>query len=188
MTSSPINTIDRYDRTDLVAVNASISPAGRTHQLAEAAVRLAGGGRVIDLALLDAGALLGRNLDHELDEAIALASSARRLVLATPVYRTTFTSLLKAFVERLPKDALEHTAVVLAASGSGPRHFLSLDTGVRSLVASVKGWTVPTVAYGGADQFTEDGEPLPEVLGPLALALDEAERLARSFSEAPLTA
>jgi FMN reductase len=176
----------------LLAVNASISPAGRTHRLARAAVRAAGTalpgepeGLVIDLASIDAGALLGRSLDPALDEAVAAATEASVLVLVTPIYRATFTSLLKAFVERLPRDALAGTAVILAASSSGPSHFLSLDTGLRALVASVKGWTVPSVAYGSPDQFDEDGEPRPALIASLAVALAEASRLTGALAPLP---
>ena len=152
----------------LVAVSAGDSPASKTRALAAAA-----GGRLIDLLTLPADGLLGRAPSPEVDRADALASSATTLVVATPVYRATYTGALKAFFDRFPTDALRGTAVVLCATAGSRDHYLSLDTGGRSLIASLGGWTVPTVVYAVSADF-EDGSPGPALVATLQQALDEA--------------
>jgi FMN reductase len=161
----------------LVAVSSGDSATSKTRALAAAAVEGRPGGTLIDLLDLPADALLGRRQDPVVDQAVAAASAASVLVLATPVYRATFNGSLKAFLDRFPTDALRHTAVVLAATAAAPSHFLALDTGGRAVVASLGGWTVPTVVYATGSDF-EDGRPGASVLGVLATALDEADRLA----------
>ena len=55
----------------LFAVNASPSPSSTTHALATAVIELAGEGTVVDLADYDAGALLGRHADPDVDALLA---------------------------------------------------------------------------------------------------------------------
>jgi FMN reductase len=163
----------------LVAVSAGDSPTSKTRALARSALDIEGGGRLLDLIELPAEGLLGRRPDPAVDEAVASASSAGILVLATPVYRATYSGALKAFLDRFPTDALVRTAVVLCATAAAPAHFLALDTGGRALVASLGGWTVPTVVYATGRDF-EDNTPGAALLDVLGSALAEA-RLARAF-------
>ncbi|MGA3146960.1 MAG: NAD(P)H-dependent oxidoreductase [Acidimicrobiales bacterium] len=165
---------------DLVVVSSSDSPTSKTRALANAAIEVGGGGRLVDLVELPADALLGRRQDELVDDAVAAASAAGILLLATPVYRATFNGALKAFLDRFPSDALLRTAVVLAATAGSPAHFLSLDTGGRAVVASLGGWTVPTVVYATGADFI-DGAPGPSLLETLEVALGQARSLAATL-------
>lgn len=160
----------------LVAVSSGDSATSKTRALAVAALEVGGGGRLIDLIDLPADALLGRRQDDAVDDAVAVAASASVLVLATPIYRATFNGSLKAFLDRFEANALARTAVVLAATAGGPAHFLSLDTGGRSVVASLGGWTVPTVVYATSADFT-DGQPSSAAVDALRTALAQARAL-----------
>jgi FMN reductase len=165
---------------DLVVVSSSDSPTSKTRALANAAIEIGGGGRLVDLVDLPADALLGRRQDRALDDAVSAASSAGILLLATPIYRATINGTMKAFLDRFPTDALLRTAVVLAATAGSPTHFLALDTGGRAAVASLGGWTVPTVVYATGADFT-DGIPGPSLLETLEIALGQARTLASAL-------
>jgi FMN reductase len=166
----------------LVVVSSGDSATSKTRALANAAVELGGGGQLVDLVELPADALLGRVQDQAVDDAVAAASSAGVLVLATPVYRATYNGALKAFLDRFPPDALARTAVVLVATAASPAHFLALDTSGRAVVASLSGWTVPTVVYATGADFTADG-PGPSVLENLSVALGQARSLATALDQ-----
>jgi FMN reductase len=166
----------------VVAVSSGDSATSKTRALAAAALELAGGGRLIDLIDLTADALLGRGVDPEVTEAVAAASAAPVLLLATPIYRATFNGTMKAFLDRFGPDALARTAVVWLGTAAAPGHFLALDTGGRAVVASLHGWTVPTVVYATAADFSE-GRPTQGVLDTLGLALAEARSLAGSLRD-----
>lgn len=168
----------------LVAVNGSPSDTSKTHAVAAAAITLHGGGTLIDLTDLDGDALLLRGEHDSVKAALAAIAVADVVVLVTPVYRATFSGLLKLLLDQLPHGALEGTAVVLAATGASSAHYLSLDTGLRAVVASLGGWAVPTVVYATGDDFNEGNEPAPELLDRLQQALDEAARIA-STTTAP---
>ncbi len=163
----------------LVAVSAGDSPTSKTRALARSALDLEGDGRLLDLVELPADGLLGRRSDPVVDAAVALASSAGILVLATPVYRATYSGALKAFLDRFPTGALARTAVVLCATAAAPIHYLALDTGGRALVASLGGWTVPTVVYATGRDF-EGATPGTDLLQLMGTALAEA-RMVRAL-------
>jgi FMN reductase len=164
----------------LVVVSSGDSPTSKTRALAEAALAIGGGGHLIDLVDLPADALLGRRHDQSVDDAVAAAAGAATLVLATPVYRATYNGAMKAFLDRFPTDALAGTVVVLAATAASPAHFLALDTGGRAVVASLGGWTAPTVVYATGADFV-DGRPDPALLQLMGVALDEARAVARAL-------
>ena len=164
----------------LVAVHAGESETSRTRALAVAALELGGGGELIELSALSADGLLGRAPDPAVDAAVAAASGASTLVLASPVYRATVAGALKAFLDRFATGALAGTAVVLAATAAVPQHYLSLDTSGRALVASLDGWTVPTVVYATSADIV-DGKVGADVLDRLRRALDEAAAVTRGL-------
>ena len=163
--------------SDLVVVSSSDSATSKTRALADAAIDLGGGGHLVDLVELPADALLGRRQDRAVDDAVGAASAAAVLVLATPVYRATFNGSLKAFLDRFPTDALLQTAVVLAATAGFAGPLPVPGHRGRAVVASLGGWTVPTVVYATGADF-DDGRPVPSLLENLSLALGQARSLA----------
>jgi FMN reductase len=160
-----------------VAVSAGETATSKTRALAAAALDAAGGGQLIELRDLSADGLLGRTEDADVVAAVDAATSASVLILASPVYRATVTGALKSFLDRFPAEALRETAVVLAATAGSSLHYLSLDTSGRALVASLGGWTVPTVVYATGDDFV-DGAPSSGLLTTVERAVAEAKRLA----------
>jgi FMN reductase len=168
----------------VVAVNGSPSPTSSTSALAHAAIELAGGGVVVNVGDLDADALLLRGEHESLRAALETITNATTLVLATPVYRATYSGLLKLVLDQLPPNALRGTAVVLAATAASELHFLALDTGGRSVVASLGGWTVPTVVYATPEGFV-DKVPTEKTIGLLRRALREATTITTALGDSP---
>jgi len=170
--------------TNLLAINSSPSHPSRTRAITELAIELEGG-RLLDVRSIDAEALLLRRDHPSLDEARAAVAAAGIVLLATPVYRATYSGLLKVLLDLLPQDGLAGKACILAATARIPGHFLSLDTGLRAAVASVRGWSVPTVVYAVPEDFDEQGRPLAGVRGALESALAEARVVASALSRQP---
>lgn len=164
----------------LVAISAGESSSSKTTALI-APVVAEHRGSLIELSQLSAEGLLGRIDDREVADAVATASSSDVLIVATPVYRATYTGALKAFFDRFEPDALANTAAVLCATAIAPEHYLALDTSGRALIASLRGWAVPTVVYATRNDFT-DGGPSPDVLERLRSAIGEAEQIIRGRS------
>ena len=128
---------------------------------------------------LDPAGLIGTTPSPDVGALLQAIDAASILVLVTPIYRATYSGLLKVVFDQLPAGGLEGKAAVLAATAGGPAHYLALDTGMRSLVASLDGWTVPTITYATPADFDEQKIPSENVRVSLAEALAEAQWVLR---------
>ena len=173
-----------------VAICGSPASASTSRLLAERVLTLLEGrgfeSELIDLSSLPADALLGRAEDASpgegaVAEALAAVDRASVLVLATPVYRATYTALLKTLFDLMPQGALAGKVSVLIATGYGAGHLLAIDHGLRPLVASLDGLSAATGIYATAEAVV-DGEPLPELEARLIRAADEAAAIAAGLA------
>ena len=175
--------------TTLTAVGISGSPSARSksrtlleHTLD--ALRTRGvATTLIDLNTLSAEALLGRRRSAEVDDALARVSRANIVVASTPVYRATYSGLLKVFFDLFPINALAEKTAIAIATGGSPAHQLVIDHGLRPLFASVCGITVPTGIYG-TDSAFENGAPHPSLIARVAEAATEAVTLSERLYSA----
>lgn len=165
----------------VVAINGSPSHPSRTRSLAERALALAGGGELLDLAALDPAGLLALRPADDVAAAVRQVEAARILIVATPIYRATYTALTKTIFDLLPQDALVGTVVVPIATGYGADHRLAIDHGLRPLVASLGGWTTATGVYATKADLAEDGTPTEQLATTLAAAVGEAQALAAAI-------
>jgi FMN reductase len=132
-----------------------------------------GSSRLIDLAQLPADALLGRRKDQDVSDAIHSVITAGIIVVSTPIYRATYSGLLKVFFDLLPPDALIGKVAIPIATGGGPSHLLAVDHGLRPLLASVGALVVATGVYGTDAQFRA-GVPEPALVERIERAVLEA--------------
>ena len=68
------------------------------------------------------------------DAALAMATSATVLVVASPTYKATYTGLLKVFLDRLPGNALDGVVAVPMMLGGAPNHLLAVDVHLRPVL------------------------------------------------------
>jgi FMN reductase len=167
----------------VVAVNGSPSHPSRSRAVAEVALDLAGGEAIIDLAGLDPAALLAISSDPAVEAARDQVAAADVLIVATPVYRATYTALTKTIFDLLPQDALTGTVVIPIATGYVADHRLAIDHGLRPLIASLGGWTTPTGVYATRADIADDGT----LSGPLQASVEAAvgEALTLAVALAP---
>jgi FMN reductase len=128
----------------------------------------------IDLAALPAEALLARESDPSVDDALVRTAAARILVIGTPIYRATYSGQLKCFFDLLPRDALAGSVAGLIATGYAEGHRLAIDHGLRPLVASLGGLTAARAIYATDAQLSDAGEvpaPIEELADGLAAEL-----------------
>jgi FMN reductase len=87
---------------------------------------------------LPAEALLRADLDDPLlREALAQVRDADAIVVGTPVYKASFSGVLKAFLDLLPQDGLAGKLVLPVATGGSQSHMLALDYALRPVLASL---------------------------------------------------
>ncbi|WP_329454492.1 NADPH-dependent FMN reductase [Streptomyces sp. NBC_01497] len=171
----------------ILSLSGSPSPASRTARLLRHldAGLVARGHDVVplDVRTLPAAALLGADTRHPaIAEAVRLVARADGVVVGTPVYKASYSGVLKSFLDLLPQDALAGKTVLPLATGGSPAHVLAIDYALRPVLASmgarhiVRGWFV-------LDKDITAGDSGVRVAPDAARALDTAvDRFARALS------
>ncbi len=172
-----------------VGISGSPSATSKSRLLVEYAMAqltaLGATTRLVDLAALPADALLGRGMSPAVAAAVDAATRARIIVAGTPVYRATYSGLLKVFFDLLPQDSLIGKIGVPLVTGHGAAHALSVDHGLRPLFASLGATVVASGVYATSGQF-QDGKPGPELLQAVDRAVHEALALVTAGLPGPI--
>ena len=172
-----------------VGISGSPSATSKSRALVEYALsRLAARGaatQMVDLAALPADPLLGRGTSAVVAAAVAATIGARIIVAGTPVYRATYSGLLKVFFDLLPQDSLIGKIGVPLVTGHGAAHSLSVDHGMRPLFASLGATVVASGVYATSSQF-QGGKPGRELLEAVERAVGEALVLATAGLPGPI--
>ncbi|MCX5513966.1 FMN reductase [Kaistia algarum] len=169
----------------VVGISGNITRPSKTFALVEEIARSIGERhrmpwRAIDL--VDLGPSLGSStslgsLDPAARDLVRGILAADVLVIGTPIYKGSYSGLLKHFFDLLEPASLMGKTVLLAATGGSDRHTLAIEYQLRPLMSFFMTHTVPTGVYATASDFI-DGRP-----GSLAfrnriqLAMDEVDRL-----------
>src|SRR5690349_25053678 len=140
---------------------------------------------MVDLAGLPADPVLGRGASAAVAAAVAATIGARIIVAGTPVYRATYSGLLKVFFDLLPQDGLMGKIGVPIVTGHGAAHSLAVDHGMRPLSASLGATVVASGVYATSSQF-QDGKPGPELLQAVDRSVHEALALATAGLPGPI--
>jgi len=91
------------------------------------------------------------------DTASILASvrGAHGVVIASPVYRGSFTGALKNLLDHLPVEALAGKPVGIIAMGATQHHFLGVDWHLRDVLAWFGALVIPTSVYLASNDFVD---------------------------------
>ena len=147
----------------IVAVSGGLQRPSRAAALAEHLLDLIGEGMPCDQHLIElgelapqlAGALRRSQLPETVERQLAAVEQADVLVVATPVYRGSYTGLFKHFFDFIDQDALIDTPILLAATGGSERHALMIDHQLRPLFSFFQARTLPLGVYATDRDFAE---------------------------------
>ncbi|MBJ9978209.1 NADPH-dependent FMN reductase [Pseudomonas sp. S75] len=67
-----------------------------------------------------------------------LVAQADGVVVATPVYKASFSGALKTLLDLLPERALEHKVVLPIATGGSIAHMLAVDYALKPVLSALK--------------------------------------------------
>ncbi|PPU91211.1 FMN reductase [Xanthomonas populi] len=102
-----------------------------------------------------AGAVWRSHLPATVEQELSAVEQADVLVVATPVYRGSFTGLFKHFFDFIHQDALIDKPVLLAATGGSERHALVIDHQLRPLFSFFQARTLPLGVYATDRDFLD---------------------------------
>ena len=104
--------------------------------------------------------------------ALEMATGADGFVFGSPIYRATYTGVLKNLFDLMPVEAMLGKTAALVATGGSLHHYLALDFTFRPIMTFFNMHTVPGVLYGSREQFLAERQ-LNDELTRQARALGE---------------
>jgi NAD(P)H-dependent FMN reductase len=185
--------------TTFLAVVGSVTPPGRLNAAVATAVELAAARPGVSASLLNladhrisfADGRPPEKYDDDTGRVVARVAGADRVLLASPVYRGTFTGALKNLLDLAPVEALRSKPVGIVAMGATPHHYLGVDWQLRAVLAWFGARVVPTSVYLESAHFREGAladPPARAALGDLVNALLDMPLTGGTFGPPPLAA
>lgn len=120
-----------------------------------------------------------------IQELQAHVATADGLIVATPVYKASFSGALKTLLDVLPERALHHKVVLPIATGGSSAHLLAVDYALKPVLSALK---AQDVLHG---VFAEDSQIAyadigADLLPLLEQRLDDAlQQLIQSLNRRP---
>lgn len=177
----------------LVAVSGSLHSPSKTtvlvrEILAEFAVALAAQpGVEVETHLIElgeigpefSGALRRDELSPTAEAAIRRIESATLLIVASPVYRASFTGLFKHVFDFVGQYSLIDKPVLLAATGGSDRHALIIEHQFRPLFSFFQALTLPIGVYASDGDFVDYRIASPQLRERIAQAVQRGAPVVR---------
>jgi len=172
----------------VVAVSGSLTAPSRTTALVEAISEAFGRVLPIEPHLIAlnelgphlAGALTRKQLPPEAEAELQRIENADLLIVATPVYRASFTGLFKHLFDFVDQYALVDTPVLLAATGGSERHALIIEHQLRPLFGFFQSLALPVGVYAHDSDFTDYAISNEQLAERIEKAIERALPLVRS--------
>lgn len=147
--------------TRLVAVIGAVTPPGRLNTAIATALESLASRADVSGSLLNLGDYRisyadGRPLDRFTDDTaqvVAQIAEADAVILASPVYRASFTGALKNLLDLTPVEALRDKPVGIVAMGATLHHYLGVDSHLRAVLAWFGALVAPTSVYLDSSHF-----------------------------------
>ncbi len=160
----------------LLGIHGSVTNPGRLHQaLASALEAAAARDPSITTELLHLG-------DHQISFAdgrpaeaygddtqkvLEQVTAADMYLIATPIFRASFTGALKNLLDHIPVEGLMGKAVGLIGMGATDHHYLTVDTQLRPVLAWFGVHLVPGQVYLQSTHFQDGKLADPEAIAGL---------------------
>ncbi|WP_233872987.1 NADPH-dependent FMN reductase [Paraburkholderia adhaesiva] len=126
----------------IIAISGSPSPTSRTQRLLSHLLSLLEHDgretRLLSLSSLPGDAVIRADVTTpEIARALANIDKASVVIVGTPIYKATYSGLLKVFLDLLPQRGLDGKIVLPIATGGSEAHLLALDYALRPVLQSL---------------------------------------------------
>jgi MsuE subfamily FMN reductase len=105
---------------------------------------------------------------------------ADALIIGTPMYRGSYTGLLKNVFDLIPNDALMGKPIGLIATGGSDHHYLALEHELKPILGFFNAHAIPGCVYANNTHYSERDLVDPDILdrlGQLAKSVVNFERI-----------
>ena len=150
----------------LLGIHGSVTRPGRLYQALELALQAVGNGensvttRLLHLGEHRISFADGSPLPDFSDDTEAVVDrvmAADMYIIATPIFRASFTGALKNLLDHIPVEGLMGKACGLIGMGATDHHYLTVDTQLRPVLAWFGAHLVPGQVYLQSQHF-QDGK------------------------------
>jgi FMN reductase len=143
---------------NLVALSGSPSERSRSAWLLQLAqIQLQGVTRQVSTVAvreLPAQPLLTADVHHPaIQRALAAVAHADLVLVATPIYKASYSGMLKTFLDLLPVDALRGKTVLPLATGGSPAHLLAVDYALKPVLGAMGARSILDAVFATDDQL-----------------------------------
>jgi len=92
----------------------------------------------VEIREISAEALVRLQFDHpNITEAMQWLEQADAVIVATPVYKASFSGLLKLFLDLIPQKGLKDKKILPVAIGGTAAHLLMIDYALKPVLAAL---------------------------------------------------
>ena len=106
---------------------------------------------------------------------LLLVEQADGLIVATPVYKASFSGALKTLLDLLPERALSHKVVLPIATGGSIAHMLAVDYALKPVLSALKAQETLQGIFADDSQIAYgEGSAAAQLLPALELRLNES--------------
>jgi len=170
------------NRLKVTAVSGSYKIPSRTTAIIEELTQRLGKQIPIDLHLIELSNIAPElvasfnpaDLPASIQRDIQAIEHADLLIVATPVYRASYTGLFKHLFDLVNYESLFDVPVLLAATGGSERHALIIDHELRPLFSFFQALTLPVGVYGTEADFVNYKVNNPILSARIDLAIERA--------------
>jgi len=170
------------NKLKVTAVSGSYKIPSRTTAIIEELTQRLGKQIPIDLHLIELSNIAPdlvasfnpADLPSNIQRDIKAIENADLLIVATPVYRASYTGLFKHLFDLVNYESLFDVPVLLAATGGSERHALIIDHELRPLFSFFQALTLPVGVYGTEADFVNYKVNNPILSARIDLAIERA--------------
>lgn len=148
--------------SQITIISGSPSALSRTdrvlHYLGNLAEQAGYTTKFISVKDIDAHDLLFANFNiPKIKEITHVIEEADGVIVGSPVYKSSYSGVLKALFDLLPQDVLQDTFILPVMIGGSSSHLLALEYTLKPLLATFKGYNLKGLYYQDKDIGQSDG-------------------------------
>lgn len=160
----------------LLGIHGAVTPPGRLHRALQLALDSVGPDNPgVAAGLLHLGDYTvsfadGRppaDFPDDTGKLVEQVSSADMLLIATPIFRASYTGALKNLLDHLPVEALHGKVCGLIGMGGSDHHYLAVDTQLRPVLGWFGAIITPTTVYLQSRDFQDGQLANPQAIADL---------------------
>jgi FMN reductase len=156
---------------NVLAISGSHSISSKTVALVEAVLREISSADIVSEHIavreIDPVALLSADSSsNSLTSLLRKVDAAHGVIIATPIYKASFSGLLKAALDTMPQFAFAGKVIMPLGTGGSLAHVLALDYGLRPVIQSMAARHIVQSHYVVEQDFPKDGGPIDLATAP----------------------